>query len=47
MPEERKPDEDQAKEPSPPAASTESDKDDVADFITRNVLEKDSVFFEG
>ena len=38
--------------PTPPEAPpTESDKqkkeEEVGDFITRHVLEKDSVFFEG
>ncbi|MBI1790336.1 MAG: hypothetical protein HYR60_22620 [Acidobacteria bacterium] len=48
MPEEPKP---VPEEPKPPVATEappgERDKDDVGDFITRHVLEKDSVFFEG
>ena len=34
-------------EPAPPAASQEEMEKEAGDFITRHVLEKDSVFFEG
>jgi hypothetical protein len=45
MPEEPKADE---PEPVPPTESTtQQDEQDIGDFITRHVLEKDSVFFEG
>ena len=47
MPEEPKP----APEPPVPPVevetTTEQDVEDAGDFITRHVLEKDSVFFEG
>lgn len=48
MPDEPKSAPDQSAEttaPEPPKAETAEDT--VADFITRNVLEKDAVFFEG
>jgi hypothetical protein len=51
MPDDPKPDEQQ--QPAPAAADTtapppsaEREKE-IGDFITRHVLEKDSVFFEG
>jgi len=47
MPEEPKP---TPEEPIPPVAvntPAEQDMEEVGDFITRHVLEKDSVFFEG
>jgi hypothetical protein len=48
MPEDPKPTEDQALEPAPPEAPvSHQDEEDIGDFITRHVLEKDSVFFEG
>ena len=35
-------------EPTPPEPpEIQSDEEDFGDFITRHVLEKDSVFFEG
>jgi hypothetical protein len=48
MPEALKPDPEEVEpkaEPEPPPARP--DDAEVGDFITRNVLEKDSVFFEG
>jgi hypothetical protein len=47
MPENPEPKPDPAPEPAPPAASTEEMEQEAGDFITRHVLEKDSVFFEG
>jgi hypothetical protein len=56
MPEDPKPAADQpiAQEPAQKIAGTERSSDhdpekesEVGDFITRNVLDKDSVFFEG
>ena len=48
MPEDPKPSTDQPVEPAPPeAATSEQNEEDIGDFITRHVLEKDSVFFEG
>jgi hypothetical protein len=49
MPEDPKAAADQTAEPSPPEAvrSTGEQEQDAGDFITRHVLEKDSVFFEG
>jgi len=47
MPEEPKP---ALEAPAPPTAvetTTQQDVEDAGDFITRHVLEKDSVFFEG
>ncbi len=45
MPEDEKP---IADEPVPPEASAaEQEENDAGDFITRHVLEKDAVFFEG
>jgi len=48
MPEDPKVSAEESVEPTPPE-STESNQDeqDAGDFITRHVLEKDSVFFEG
>ena len=46
MPEDPKPIADQPIEPAPPEIS-QQDEQDAGDFITRHVLEKDSVFFEG
>jgi hypothetical protein len=48
MPEQDKP-LDLPVEPAAPeaAASAEDEEQDMGDFITRHVLEKDSVFFEG
>jgi hypothetical protein len=48
MPEDDKPITDQSIEPTPPPERPEPELDeDAGDFITRHVLEKDSVFFEG
>jgi hypothetical protein len=45
MPEDPEP---KADEPAPPEpATSQEDEQDIGDFITRHVLEKDSVFFEG
>ncbi len=44
MPEEPKP---APKQPEPPANTQEPKDEEIGDFITRHVLEKDSVFFEG
>ena len=39
---------DQSVEPAPPEPPENTqDEQDAGDFITRHVLEKDSVFFEG
>jgi hypothetical protein len=48
MPEDNKP-LDVPVEPAPPEArpTAEDEEQDMGDFITRHVLEKDSVFFEG
>jgi hypothetical protein len=51
MPEEPKPEEPkptaaEPTDPLPEPAASEDEKD-AGDFITRHVLEKDSVFFEG
>ena len=37
----------QPEEPVAAEAQTEVDEQEMGDFITRHVLEKDSVFFEG
>ena len=34
-------------DPAPPATKDEEMEQEAGDFITRHVLEKDSVFFEG
>jgi len=34
-------------EPAPPEPTLSEEEADMGDFITRHVLEKDSVFFEG
>lgn len=49
MPEPTKPAADQAAQPAPPEPpkSEQDQETDVGDFVTRHVLEKDSVFFEG
>ncbi len=50
MPEPAKPAAAEPAEPAPPAepAKTDQEKEmDIGDFVTRHVLEKDSVFFEG
>jgi len=49
MPEESKPAVEQPVEPAAPAASDNGAENEAeaGDFITRNVLDKDSVFFEG
>ena len=48
MPEDPKASADQPVEPAPPEPPENTqDEQDVGDFITRHVLEKDSVFFEG
>jgi hypothetical protein len=48
MPEDPKPTTDQPDQPAPPEAPPNpQDEEDIGDFITRHVLEKDSVFFEG
>jgi hypothetical protein len=48
MPEDPKPKADEPIEPAAPEATTsEQAEQDAGDFITRHVLEKDSVFFEG
>ena len=45
MSDEPKPQPEETPEPASPSPSP--DEQDIGDFITRNVLEKDSVFFEG
>jgi hypothetical protein len=50
MPEDQEPIPEPSAEPTPPeapAASGSEMDEDTGDFITRHVLEKDSVFFEG
>jgi hypothetical protein len=48
MPEDPKLSTDQPVEPDPPEGPTiDPQKAEIDDFITRHVLEKDSVFFEG
>ena len=49
MPEEPKPAPEQTVEHTPESPADEQQKKDeeIGDFITRHVLEKDSVFFEG
>ncbi len=48
MTEDPKPAPEQPAEPAPPDAATiQPNEEDIGDFITRHVLEKDSVFFEG
>ena len=47
MPEDLKPIADQSIEPAPPERPEPELDEDTGDFITRHVLEKDSVFFEG
>jgi hypothetical protein len=47
MPEELKPAVTPATPVVPAAPLTQQEEQEVGDFITRNVLEKDSVFFEG
>ena len=48
MPEDPKASADQPVEPAPPEPPDNTqDEQDAGDFITRHVLEKDSVFFEG
>ncbi|HYW42586.1 MAG TPA: hypothetical protein VE959_06995 [Bryobacteraceae bacterium] len=49
MPEDRKSTADDAAEPAPPEATpeTEQNSEEAGDFINRQVLEKDSTFFEG
>ena len=48
MSEDPKPPTGQPVEPAPPeAATSQPNEEDIGDFITRHVLEKDSVFFEG
>jgi len=48
MPEDEKPIASEPVGSTPPEASAaEQEENDAGDFITRHVLEKDSVFFEG
>ena len=49
MPDEPKPEPQDSVEPAAEAtpAAPEKQEDDVSEFITRNVLEKGTVFFEG
>jgi hypothetical protein len=48
MPEDPKASANQSDEPAPPEPpESQPDEEDIGDFITRHVLEKDSVFFEG
>ena len=48
MPDEPEPKADESVEPIPPEVTPSSEEEqDIGDFITRHVLEKDSVFFEG
>jgi len=47
MPEDQKPIADQSIEPAPAQPPEPELDEDTGDFITRHVLEKDSVFFEG
>ena len=47
MPEDTKPIADEPVEPTPPEAKSPELDEETGDFITRHVLEKDSVFFEG
>ena len=48
MPEDPKQKADEPAEPVPPEApNNQQEEQDIGDFITRHVLEKDSVFFEG
>ena len=47
MPEIPEPTPDPPADPAPPATKDEEMEQEAGDFITRHVLEKDSVFFEG
>ena len=48
MPEDPKASANEPLEPNPPEPpESKLDDQDIGDFITRHVLEKDSVFFEG
>jgi hypothetical protein len=47
MPEDPKATPDQPIEPATPEAHGPELDEEIGDFITRHVLEKDSVFFEG
>ena len=47
MAEDEKPIADTPVEPAPPEPTLSEEEADMGDFITRHVLEKDSVFFEG
>lgn len=49
MPPDQEPVAENPGEPPPPEAERDLEKEeqDMGDFITRHVLEKDSVFFEG
>jgi hypothetical protein len=47
MPDDPKPIADQPPEPAPPEPYGPELDEETGDFITRHVLEKDSVFFEG
>ena len=47
MPEIPEPNPSPSPEPNPPAAKDEEMEQEAGDFITRHVLEKDAVFFEG
>jgi len=49
MPPEQEPVKSESGEPKPVEAerNPEQEEQDMGDFITRHVLEKDSVFFEG
>ena len=47
MPQDPEPTIDPVEPASPEAASDQPDEEEIGDFITRHVLEKDSVFFEG
>jgi hypothetical protein len=47
MPDDPKPKADQQVEPAPLKAPDPEQEIEIDDFITRHVLEKDSVFFEG
>ena len=47
MPEIPEPTPDPTPDPVPPETKDEKMEQEAGDFITRHVLEKDSVFFEG
>ena len=47
MPEEEKAVPEEKTEQKVPATDKQAQEEDAGDFITRHVLEKDSVFFEG